>query len=112
MKVSEEFPSKYLKSSDLNGKEPVLKINSVTKEEVGKEKQKKMVIYFAGKQKGMVLNKTNSEKMAYKFGDDTDDWAGQSVQLYTELVQFQGQKHEGLRLRPSVATELNDEIPF
>ena len=48
----------------------------------------------------MVLNKTNSEKMAYKFGDDTDDWAGQSVQLYTELVQFQGQEARGLEVAP------------
>jgi hypothetical protein len=114
VKVSEEFPSKYFKASDLNGGQPTLKIDSVVKEEVGKEGDRKMVVYFQGKQKGLVLNKINSNTLAYKLGDDTDEWVGQFVQLYSEPVFFQGQTTEGLRVRPGSPPkrELNDEIPF
>jgi hypothetical protein len=119
MKVSEEFPSKYLKASDLNGSQPTLKIESVLKEEVGRDNQQKMVTYFEGRQKGLVLNKTNSNTLTYKFGDDTDEWIGKSVQLYSEPVYFQGKTTDGLRVRPAAVRpaapmkqELNDETPF
>ena len=89
-------------------------IDTVTLEEVGQDREQKMVAYFRGKQKGLVLNKTNSHALASKFGDDTDDWSGKSVQLYSEPVFFQGRKTDGLRLRPVAAAkqELNDETPF
>jgi hypothetical protein len=116
VKISEQFPSKYLKASDLAGKEPQLKIGSVCQEEVGQEREKKMVVYFEGKQRGMVLNRTNAERLSHKFGDDTDGWAGQSVQLYSEVVHFQGKTVDGLRVRPVAAApakqDLNDAIPF
>jgi hypothetical protein len=114
MKVSQEFPSKYLKAADLNGSQPTLKIESVVKEEVGRELQKKMVCYFEGRQKGLVLNKTNSNVLAFKFGDDTEEWIGKSVELYSEPVTFQGRTTDGLRVRPLVPAkqELNDVIPF
>jgi hypothetical protein len=112
-KISEAFPSKYLKASDLAGKEPVVTIADVLFEEVGKEREKKLVVYFQKRQKGMILNKGNSEKLAHKFGDDTADWHGQDVQLYTEMVNFNGQRMEGLRLRPvAAASAPSDEVPF
>jgi hypothetical protein len=112
VKISEQFPSKYLKAADLAGKEPQLKIDSVTQEEVGQEREKKMVVYFEGKQRGMVLNRTNAERLAHKFGDDTSDWAGKSVQLYSEVVHFQGKTVDGLRVRPTMAAQLDDPVPF
>jgi hypothetical protein len=114
MKVSEEFPSKYLKAADLNGAQPTLQIAEVVKEEVGQDKQKKMVLYFQDRKKGLVLNKTNSAALAAKFGDDTTDWVGKNAQLFTELVHFQGRTTDGLRVRPMVTLkqELSDEIPF
>jgi hypothetical protein len=114
MTVSEAFPSKFLKASDINGSEPTLVITSVVLEEVGQDRQEKMVAYFKGKQKGLVLNKTNSHALAGKFGDDTDGWTGKSVQLFSEPVYFQGRKTDGLRLRPVAPAkqDLNDEIPF
>jgi hypothetical protein len=114
MKVSEAFPSKFLKATDVNGSEPTLVIDTVVQEEVGRENEQKMVLYFKGKQKGLVLNKTNSHVLASKFGDDTDDWSGKSVQLYSEPVYFQGKKTDGLRVRPVAPAKapLDDAIPF
>ena len=50
MKVSEEFPSKYLKASDLNGKQVKVTISHVTREAVGDDDR--LVAYFEGKKKG------------------------------------------------------------
>jgi hypothetical protein len=118
MKVSEAFPSKYFKASDLNGEQPTLNIDTVVREEVGKENELKLVVYFQGRQKGLVMNKTNSHALANRFGDETDHWIGKSVQLYSEPVFFQGRTTDGLRVRPvaspapSTKQELNDAIPF
>jgi hypothetical protein len=40
-----------------------------------------MVVYFQGKQKGLVTNKTNANNIAALYGDDTDDWIGQKIML-------------------------------
>ena len=72
MKISSMFSgSKYLKAADLNGGDKVVTIDRVVEEEVGLEKERKPVCYFSGLQKGFVLNKTNSDRLAHKLGDET-----------------------------------------
>ena len=139
MKISQAFPSDYIRSSDLNGREVRVVIKKVKIEEVGREKEERPVIYFEGKEKGMVLNKTNANAIATAFGDDTDDWTGGEVILYVAMTEYQGKSIEGLRVKiapsraasrrpdPEVTTgvserrrpaaqvdpdDLNDDIPF
>jgi len=47
-----------------------------------------------------------------RLGDDTKGWKGAGVEIYSELVSFQGQKMDGLRIRVAKAPVLNDEVPF
>ena len=56
--INDEFPSKYLKAADLQGNVAKVQIGNVTSEQIGSDR--KLIMYFAGKQKGMVLNKTNA----------------------------------------------------
>jgi hypothetical protein len=80
-------------------------------------------LHFQGKEKGMVLNKTNANKIAEMFGDDTDQWSGESITLYEAMVDFKGQTVPAIRVRiaqkkkPDVKTKtaseiIDDEIPF
>jgi hypothetical protein len=78
--------SKYLKAADLNGGDKVVTIDRVVEEEVGLEKERKPVVYFNGLQKGLVLNKTNADRLAHRLGDETKAWRGAGVELYSELV--------------------------
>jgi hypothetical protein len=114
MKISSMYgSSKYLKAADLNGEDKVLTIESVTEEEVGVERERKPVVFFRGMQKGLVLNKTNADRLAHRLGDETGAWRGANVELYSELVSYQGQKMEGLRVRvKSPASAPSDEMPF
>lgn len=36
------------------------------------------------------MNRTNAERLAHKFGDDTKEWRGKSIEVYSELVNCLG----------------------
>jgi len=97
MRVSDAFPSNYLKAADLQGRSVVVTIDRCEMEDIGDER--KPILFFQGKQKGMVLNKTNANNVAVLYGDDTDDWTGQKVELFEAMVDFQGKTVAAIRIR-------------
>lgn len=99
MRMSDAFPSKYIKHEDLGGREVTVRINYVKIEAVGPDKDNLPVMYFIGKEKGMVLNKTNANTIAIAYGDDSDDWSNQPVVLYAAPTEYQGKSTTGLRVR-------------
>lgn len=109
MKISEEFPSKYLKSSDLKGQEVRVTMGRVEREEIGQDK--KLVLYFKGKEKGMVLNKTNANAIGDFYGDDSDDWYDQPLILFSIRTEYQGKPVDGLRCRVPTARDNRDVAP-
>ncbi len=98
MELSSIFPSKYLKAGDLKGREPTVVIASAEIEKLGDDD--KLVLYFQGKDKGIVCNRTNADRIAYMYGQNTDAWIGKEIVLYTEMVNFQGKVTEGIRVKP------------
>lgn len=100
MNVNDAFPSKYLRAEDLKDREVAVIIDHVTMEEIGQEKQMKPAIYFRGKQKGVILNKTNATNIATAYGSDMDNWSGQSVILFPAWVDMQGKTVQAIRIRP------------
>jgi hypothetical protein len=115
MKISEMFRGKFLKGDDLKGT-PTVKIARIVSEIVGQNNEEKPIIYFEGLQKGMVLNRTNAEVLEMLYGDESDDWVGHKITLYSTPVSFQGKTTNACRMRaPKVAKavveELNDELP-
>lgn len=103
MKVSEEFPSRYLKASDLGGKEVRVIMQNVEREKLGEDM--KMALYFKGKDKAVILNKTNSNTIADSYGDDTDDWFDQPLILFSVMVDFQGKVGPAIRCRVPTAKD-------
>jgi hypothetical protein len=100
MNVNAVFPSQYLKASDLGDAEPVVVITRVALEAVGRDKDHKLVIYFEGKSKGLVANKTIAKKIAELAGSpETEDWLGQAIRLYTTTADFGGESFEVIRVK-------------
>ena len=64
MRISQTFASKYMKVADLDGGDMLATIDRAVEEEVGKDKQSKPVLYLNGQQRGIVLNRTNAERLA------------------------------------------------
>ncbi len=95
--INDAFPSNYLKSADLKGRVAKLKIDRVVFEQIGTDN--KLIMYFQGKDKGMVLNKTNGLTIAGVFGDDYDSWTGAEIEIFSMKVDFQGRMVDGLRVR-------------
>lgn len=81
MHVDELMPSKWIKASDLKGRAHEVVISDIKVEELGKDKDKKPVMYFIGKQKGMVLNKTKLKVIAGLHGSETKSWTGKAISI-------------------------------
>jgi hypothetical protein len=98
--INDVFPSKYLKAADLGGAERVVTISRVDFEPVGPDREMKAVIYFNGKKKGMVVNKTNANAVASISGSAlTEDWEGTQVTLYPTEATFAGNTYEVVRIK-------------
>lgn len=125
MKASDVFPSNYLRAADLNGAEPTVTIDRVVVETFGDES--KPVVFFQGKEKGVVLNKTNFNAIVdITKEEDTDNWRGHRIKLVTAKVEFQGKRVPAIRIDeparqgatqrqpppPPVDAPTDDEIPF
>jgi len=98
MKISAAFPSKYLKASDLQDRTISVIMSRVELADVG-DTERKPVLFFQGKQKGLVLNKTNSRAIAAAYGEDTEAWANKPLMLFPAMVDFRGDTVEAIRVR-------------
>ncbi len=95
--VNEAFPSNYLKAADLKGRNVQVTMSHAEFETLGNDR--KLVLFFEGKEKGLVLNKTNANNIAAGYGDETTDWKGQPVILFEAMVDFQGKTVPAIRVR-------------
>ena len=99
MNAAEMYPSNYLKASDVGDAKLILTIDKITTEELGQgaDKEVRPVVYFQGKEKGVVCNKTNWNTLITLFGYETDDWTGKKVRLMVQEVAYQGKQTPALR---------------
>jgi hypothetical protein len=95
--INDAFPSNYLKAADLKGRNALVTIDRAEFEKIGEDR--KLILYFTGQEKGMVLNKTNASNIAIAHGDDTDEWIGQQIVLFEAMVDFQGKTVPAIRVR-------------
>ncbi len=97
MKIGDAFPGQYLKAQDLGNNRVTVTIDRVEMEDIGGDH--KAVLYFQGKDKGLVLNKTNSSAITeYAGTDETDDWRGVRVVLYKTRTEYQGKRVDCIRI--------------
>lgn len=106
MRISEEFSGSWLKAIDLRGHHITVVISAVKREEIGQgeDREFKPVVYFEGKDKGLVLNKTNGTTIAELLGDDTDNWTGHAIVLYPTKVQFGSKMVDAVRVEAATSS--------
>ena len=141
MNITQAFPSEYLKAADLQERGDLVVMDRVEMGDVGDERKPVLYFapdhdVQTAPGKGLALNVTNANTIRTFCGDETDDWSGKQLVLYPTMVDFQGRQVAAIRVRmpkvrngqrdmrivgsgngsparrPSVAQELNDEIPF
>lgn len=104
-KINEMYPSKWLKANDCEDGDLVLTIDRIVQEEIGPTRDRKWVLYFIEIDKGLVLNKTNTNTIAKLCGDDTDDWEGKKIILFATETDYQGQTVDAIRVRSKTPRE-------
>jgi len=99
MHIDQAFPSNFIKASDLQGREVSVVISGADVEKIGNGNDQKLVLKFKGKSKGMICNRTNANRIAYSYGNDTDGWIGKEIILFPDMVDFQGRMVEAVRVK-------------
>jgi len=112
MSIQEMYPSKssHLKAADLNGKQvkAVIEGNEIAEFNEGN----KLVLKFKGKEKGLVLNKTNASILASYFGDDENTWNGKEIVIYPDKTTFGSDIVDCLRVRVEADNSFDDDPGF
>ena len=115
------FSSTYIRKEDLT--QPVrVTIDRVAVEKVSGDDggESKPVVYFQGREKGLVLNRVNAELIVVATGEtDTDRWPGREIELYSDSsIMFKGRVVGGVRVRPVTpatapppASATNGDVP-
>jgi hypothetical protein len=114
-RVKDMIESKYLKQSDVPDHVivTVAKIGRINIAKDGDPPEEKWAVRFREFKKPMLLNSTNIKLLEKACGsEDTDDWVGKEVILFTDdSVSFGGQVVGGLRIRKQQAAPARKPAP-
>jgi hypothetical protein len=110
MNLNEIYPSKFLRGADLGGKSALVVIERVEMDSFydseRRENVQKPVLFFKGKNKGVVLSKTLAYGIADIVGsEDTDTWVGKTIILYSEHKLVYGNQKDVLCVRDRATEE-------
>jgi F0F1-type ATP synthase alpha subunit len=112
-----ESQSKDLKAAEFVGKNLKVRIASVTIQHFDangdQAAQDKPRLTFAGKEKGLILNSTNTQALVKAYGSDSETWVGHEIGLTTKDYSDKGYGHGWIVTPLDVkAPDFNDDIPF
>ncbi len=101
----------WLKAEDLSNNAVKVKIDKIGIEKF--DTGNKFVLSFVGKEKQLVLNKTNAKVIANSYGDDEGAWQGQEIIMYPTVTEYQGSTVPCIRVRiDQPVVDEGDEPPF
>jgi hypothetical protein len=92
--INAQFPSKYLRATDLGDDAVLVTIERVGFETIkntqtGMDERKPSLHFHEFPNKPLVLNKTNAKKISQLLkSSDTDDWDHKQIQIYATETQF------------------------
>jgi hypothetical protein len=112
-----ESQSKDLKAAEFVGKNIKVRIASVTIQHFEATDQQpaqdKPRLTFVGKEKGLILNTTNTQTLVKAYGGDSDSWIGHEIGLTVKDYSDKGFGHGWIVTPLDVeGPAFNDEIPF
>jgi hypothetical protein len=97
MELNDIYPSQTLKAEDLKGQDCTVKIAGY--ESVSFDAGPKLVLSFAGTDKTLVCNKTNSQTVASFYGTNLENWIGKEITLFPTQTEYAGKQVACIRVR-------------
>ena len=100
MKISELYPRRFARGSDLKGPATVT-IKEISQEELHPAGRpvKKFVLWFTETPHGVILTRPLAIQLAEILGDDTISWKDQKITLYPEPMNVAGRPCVAIRAR-------------
>lgn len=101
------YDAKYIGAWDLPANKDVIVVIDRVEASVltsSRGTNKKPVVFFRGKEKGLVLNKTNGNAIAGMYGTRTSKWKGQPIAIYATTTSVGGETVDCVRVRPRIPT--------
>lgn len=98
------FDREHIGAWDLQGQDVDVVIREVKGANLkfgGGKAEKRPIIFFEGKDRGLVANKTIAKSIAAMFGKDTKKWIGKAITLYPTTTSFGNETHDCVRVRPN-----------
>lgn len=111
-KLSDSMSGTFLKGEDIDGKQVPVTLVKITEERLpgrkeGDPDEDKFIAHFEGKEKTLVLNRTNCAYLVEKMGiDDIDEFSPTQLILYTVPTSM----GPGIRVRSAQAVD--EDVPF
>lgn len=102
MLKSQALPTEYISGTEVGNHRINLIVDKVVMKKMN-DGMMKPVMYFVGKERGMVVNSGNWDAMELVYGVNSDDWAGRPLVLFTAPTQTPaGQPTLGCRIRATI----------
>ena len=100
MKISELYPRRFARGSDLKGPATIT-IKDITQEELHPAGRpvKKYILWFSETPRGVILTRPLALQLANVLGDDTAIWKDQKITLYPEPMNVAGRACVAIRAR-------------
>jgi hypothetical protein len=112
MNIEQLYPKKWLSAADLAGRCVTVTISAVSLEQVRNPRtnreEPKLAVAFEGKQKRLLLNKTQAYALAAIGSKETDGWAGMQVTLSPAVAPNGAQT---IAIGPALAREKDAGSP-
>lgn len=112
MRREDAFQAKYLKGSDLDGRTVIVTIERMAVEEV-EDGKTRPILYFVGKDKGMVMNPTNWDLMELYTGqEESNSWIGATILIWHDpTVMYKGKRTGGMRIKGLAPGQQHEQPP-
>jgi hypothetical protein len=107
-RISEIYSGQYITAAELHGgkrRQAVIAAVEIASIGQGDNASDKVVLSLKNRAglawpRQLVLNKTNANLCAAAFGDETRGWPGHPLEVWAELVMFQGKLVPGIKVMP------------
>ncbi len=92
------YSGDYLKAEDIYGKRLLVTVDSVALKRIREGEDPVLIVSFVGKDRSLILNKTNAFSLGKLYGEDYDGWIGRAIILFT--IDNAYQDKPGIRIDP------------
>jgi hypothetical protein len=98
------YDREFIGTWDLLGRDVTVVIAKVEPRKLKSQRgeDKKPIIFFEGKEKAFVCNKTNGKTIAGMYGPDTTKWIGRPITLYPTTTTAGAEVVDCIRVRPAI----------